>query len=188
MADVRTPAGRGRRRSLTGVFFLTFSNVANLLVGFGASLVLARLLTPRDFGVVAIGTTATLLGSATRRRRPRRGMVRRPKPPTRAELRTMNGIQLTLALALALPTAAVSLGFGRAGAITALMVMSLPIMTLQTPGRITLTRSMRYDRQVMADAGSTVISQVLAVLRSSSAPASGGSPPGRCSRRSSRPR
>src|SRR3954453_4300564 len=52
------------KRSLSGVFFLTFSNLANLIVGFLASLVLARLLTPEDFGIVAVGTTATLLGAA----------------------------------------------------------------------------------------------------------------------------
>ena len=91
-------------------------------------------------------------------------MIRRPEPPTRAELRTLNGIQLTLALALCLPAAAIALGFGRTGAVTALMVLSLPITALQTPGRITLTRSMRYDRQVAADAGSQVISQVLTVV------------------------
>src|SRR4051794_20541199 len=54
--------GEVRTRSLRGVFFLTFSNVGNMIVGFLASLVLARLLTPADFGVVAIGITALLLG------------------------------------------------------------------------------------------------------------------------------
>src|SRR5690348_15138598 len=50
-----------KHRSLRGIFFLTFSNFANLGIGFLSSLVLARLLTPADFGVVAVGTTATLL-------------------------------------------------------------------------------------------------------------------------------
>ena len=153
-----------RTRSLRGVFFLTFSNFANLVVGFLASLVLARLLTPADFGVVAIGSTATLLAAALADGGLAAGMVRRPEPPTRAELRTLNGIQLTLALAVCLPAAALAMGFGRTGAVTALMVLSLPIMTLQTPGRITLSRSMRYDRQVAADGGSQVISQTFAVV------------------------
>ena len=92
------------------------------------------------------------------------GMVRRPEPPTRAELRTMNGIQLTLALALCLPAAAVAFGFGRDGAITAVMILAIPISTMQTPARITLSRSMRYDRQVAADATAQVISQALTVM------------------------
>ena len=152
------------KRSLSGVFFLTFSNIGSMAIGFVASLVLARLLTPQDFGTVAVGATATLLGAAIADGGLGVGMVRRPTPPTRAELRTMSGIQLAIALALCVPTAAIALGFGHVGAVTALMIMSLPIMTLQAPGRIILTRSMRYDRQVAADAGSTVISQLFAVV------------------------
>ena len=91
-------------------------------------------------------------------------MVRRPEPPTRGELRTLNGIQLTLALALCLPGMAIALGFGRTGAVTAVMIASLPITTLQTPGRITLSRSMRYDRQLAVDFGAQATSQVFAVM------------------------
>lgn len=153
-----------KSRSLAGVFFLTFSSVINLIVGFGASLVLARLLTPADFGVVAVGTTATLLAQALADGGLGAAMVRRREPPTRQELRTMNGIQLVLALAVCVPVAAIALlGFGRAGAITAVMILSLPIMTLQTPGRITLSRSMRFDRQAAAETSSQVISLVLTV-------------------------
>lgn len=158
------PRDEVRRRSLNGIFFLTFSSFTNLVVGLVASLVLARLLTPADFGVIAIGATATLLAGALADGGLGAGMIRRPEPPTLAELRTMNGIQLTLALALTLPAAAIALNFGRTGAVTALMLMSLPIATLQTPGRITLSRSMRYDRQLAADTGSQVISQALTVV------------------------
>ena len=151
------------RRSIAGVFFLTTSSAINLVVGFGATLVLARLLVPEDFGIVALGTTAMLLGGALADGGLGAGMVRRAEPPTPAELRTLNGIQLVIALALCLPIAAVALGFGRAGAVTALMILSLPVTVLQTPGRVILTRSMRFDRQVVADAGSFVTSQVLTV-------------------------
>src|SRR5437868_2587893 len=58
------PRAEVRRRSLAGIFYLTSSNVANLLIGFFSSLVLARLLTPRDFGVVAVGSTLALLAGA----------------------------------------------------------------------------------------------------------------------------
>ena len=158
------PRDEVRRRSLNGVFFLTFSSFANLVVGLFASLILARVLTPADFGVVAVGSTVLLLAGALADGGLGAGLVRRPKPPTRAELRTLSGIQLTFALALCLPAAAIALGFGRTGAVTALMILSLPISTLQTPGRITLSRSMRYDRQLACDTGSQVISQALTVV------------------------
>ena len=158
------PRAEVRQRSLNGILFLTFSSFSNLVVGFVASLVLARLLTPADFGVIAIGATATLLAGALADGGLGAGQIKRPEPPTLAELRTLNGIQLALALALCLPAVAIALGFGRTGAITALMIMSLPITTLQTPGRITLSRSMRYDRQLAADTGSQVVSQALTVV------------------------
>ncbi len=145
------PRSEVRRRSLAGVFYLTASSFANLLIGFFASLVLARMLTPSDFGVVAIGSTATLIGGALADGGLGAGMIRRPQPPTRSELRTLNGIQLALALAFCLPAAVIALGFGRTGAVTAIMIVSIPITMLQTPGRIMLYRDMRYDRQLAID-------------------------------------
>jgi O-antigen/teichoic acid export membrane protein len=153
-----------RRRSLAGVFFLTSSSIVNLLVGFLANLVIARLLTPQDFGVVAIGWTVMLLGGALADGGLGAGMIRRETPPTRAELRTLNGIQLALALAVCLPAIAIALQFGRTGAVTAVMIAALPVITLQTPARIMLSRAMRYDRQTAVDVGAQVCSQVFSVV------------------------
>jgi O-antigen/teichoic acid export membrane protein len=140
-----------RSRALTGVFFVTSSNFANLLIGFAGNLALARMLTPHDFGVVAVGLTATLLGGVLAEGGIGSGIVRRPKPPERSELRTLSGIQLTLALGICVPAALIALSFGRTGAVTAVMVASIPLTTLQMPGRVVLNRSMRFDRQVAAD-------------------------------------
>jgi O-antigen/teichoic acid export membrane protein len=153
-----------RRRSLAGIFYITSSSVANLLIGFFASLALARLLTPKDFGVVAVGSTVTLLAGVLADGGLGAGMIRRKEPPTRAELRTINGIQLALTSAICLPGMAIALAFGRTGAVTALMILSLPIAVLQTPGRIVLLREMRYDRQLAIDLGSQVGFQVFSVI------------------------
>ena len=146
-----------RRRSLAGVFFLTSSSIANLFIGFLASLALARLLTPGDFGLIAIGATAVLVGGAVADGGLGAGMIRRPEPPSRDELRTLNGIQLVIALAFCLPAIAIALNFGRGGAVTAIMVASIPVSLLAMPGRIVLTRDMRYDRQTVIDFGSQVV-------------------------------
>ncbi len=143
--------GEVRTRALTGVFFVTSSNFANLLIGFAGNLALARMLTPHDFGVVAVGLTATLFGGVLAEGGIGSGIVRRPKPPTRSELRTLNGIQLVLALSVCVPVAIIALSFGKTGAVTALMVASIPITTLQMPGRVALSRAMKFDRQVAAD-------------------------------------
>ena len=158
------PRSEVRRRSLAGVFYLTASSFASLLIGFFASLALARMLTPTDFGVVTIGLTATLLAGALADGGLGAGMIRRPQPPTRSELRTINGIQLVLALALCIPGVVIALGFGRTGAVTAIMIASLPITMLQTPGRIMLARDMRYDRQLAVDFGAHASFQLFSVV------------------------
>jgi len=152
-----------RSRSLAGVFYLTSSSIANLFLGFVASLALARMLTPADFGLIAIGSTAILIGGAVADGGIGAGMIRRPEPPTRDELRTLNGIQLVLALAFCVPTIVFALNFGRAGVVTAIMVTSIPISLLSTPGRILLTREMRYDRQTVIDLGSQAAFNVYGV-------------------------
>jgi O-antigen/teichoic acid export membrane protein len=158
------PRSEVRRRSLVGIFYLTSSNFANLLIGFFASVALARMLTPSDFGVVAIGSTVIVLAGALTDGGLGAGMVRRSQPPTRSELRTLNGIQLTIALCICLPAVALALSFGRTGAVTAVMIASLPIAVLQAPGRIVLTRQMRYDRQLPIDVGAQVSFQLFSVL------------------------
>jgi O-antigen/teichoic acid export membrane protein len=152
-----------RRRGLAGVFYLTSSGIAQLLIGFTTNLVLARLLIPQDFGIVALGATAVLFGGLVVDGGLGSGLIRRPEPPTRAELRTLNGIQLVVSLAIALPIAAVALGFGETGAVVAIMVTSLPLATLALPGRLVLTREMRFDRQVVIDFGSQLSMQLFAV-------------------------
>ena len=153
-----------RRRSLAGVFYLTSSSFASLLIGLLASLVLARMLTPSDFGVVAIGSTALLLASSLADGGLGAGMVRRPEPPKRNELATMNGIQLFFALAVCVPIIAFALTLGRTGAVTAIMIASLPIMLLQTPGRIVLLREMSYDRTLAVEFGTQLSFQSFCVI------------------------
>lgn len=161
--SVHLPREEVRKRSLAGVFYISASNVANLLIGFFASLALARLLTPRDFGVVAVGSTALLIGGALAEGGLGAGMIRRSKAPTRQELRTLNGIQLALSLAVVGPAAAIALFFGRTGLVTAIMLAALPVQMLQTPGRIVLYRDMRYDRQLGIDFGSQTVYQIFCV-------------------------
>ena len=109
------PREEVRRRSLAGIFYLTSSSLLNLVIGFAASIVLARMLTPSDFGTVAIGSTALLIGGALADGGLGAGMVRRPAPPTRQELRTLNGIQLAFALTFCVPICLIALEFGRTG-------------------------------------------------------------------------
>jgi O-antigen/teichoic acid export membrane protein/glycosyltransferase involved in cell wall biosynthesis len=151
-------------RTSAGVAYLASSSFMALFVSFMGNLLLARMLTPDDFGLVAIGTTLTTFGTAFAEGGLGSGMIRSPVAPTRHDLRALNGIQLAIALAICIPCALGALQFGIAGGVTAIMILSLPVDTLQTPGMVELTRSMRYDRISAVNLGALTASQVFAVV------------------------
>jgi O-antigen/teichoic acid export membrane protein len=133
-----------KRRASAGIFIVFTRGVAIALLGFGGNVVLARLLSPHAFGVVAIGMAVVLFSSLLADGGLGAGLIRRAQPPTVEELQALNGFQLGVTLALALITAAVAAPFGEIGWVTALMVSSMPLAMLQLPGRILLERSLSY--------------------------------------------
>ena len=58
------------------------------------TLILARLLTPYDFGVIAFGATLVVFANFLADGGIGAGLVRRIKPPERRELRALLGFQL----------------------------------------------------------------------------------------------
>jgi O-antigen/teichoic acid export membrane protein len=72
------------------------------------------------------------------------GLIRRPEPPTRPELRTALGVQITLTTVLGAIVAGVGALVGGVGLVVALMMLALPIASLQTPGRVVMSREVRF--------------------------------------------
>jgi O-antigen/teichoic acid export membrane protein len=141
-----------RRRAFAGVFVAFSGGLLNLLLAFGGNLVLARLLTPHDFGVVAVGSTVILIASAFADGGLGAALVRRPEPPLPSELRTLTGVQLGVLTVAATAIALLAAPFGTIGEVTALMVFAMPITSLQTAGRLTLSRSLRLRSIFVVDA------------------------------------
>jgi O-antigen/teichoic acid export membrane protein len=133
-----------RRRAKSGIFFVGSWGAMNLVVGFGGNLVLARLLTPRDFGIVAIGATLMMLTTSIADGGLGSGLIRRERAPERRELKAALALQLALTGTLAALAAGVGVLVGGAGDVVALMMCALPIAALQTPGRVELSRAMRF--------------------------------------------
>lgn len=140
-----------RTRASAGIFFRTSSGVLTLLIGFFGNLVLARLLTPKDFGIIAIGATVTLVASALADGGLASGLIRRADPPTRDELRTLSGIQLAFTLPISALGALLAAQFGTAGLVTAIMLCSVPLSAFQAPGRVILNRRLLYSRVAMVE-------------------------------------
>lgn len=136
--------GEIRRRALAGVAILGGRGLLLRLFGLGANVVLARLLVPEDFGLVAFGHALMVfvrffadagLGAA---------LVRRPEAPHRTELQALFGFQLVATGLLAAATAAIAWPFGDSGKVTALIVIALPVAVMRTPGAIVLERELSY--------------------------------------------
>jgi len=143
--------GEVRRRSSAGLFYVATSGVLNLVIAFGGSLVLARLLTPADFGTVAVGSTVVVLATALAEGGLGSGLIRRKEAPTHRELRTLLGLQLSVTSLIAITIAAIVGGLGTTGEVVALMTLTLPISAIQTPARVVLTRDVLLNRVAVAD-------------------------------------
>lgn len=152
-----------KHRAFAGVTVLLSWNYASLFVAFLGNLVLARLLTPRDFGLVAIGATVMLVTTALTEGGLGSGLIQRPGRPTEAELRTLTGVQLALATFATAVIVAVAVPWGTIGQVTALMVTALPISALQIPGRVVLIRSVRVRSQATVDASALLAQYVWSI-------------------------
>lgn len=115
-----------KRRATSGVLIVGTRGLAILLIGLVGNIVVARLLVPSDLGVVAIGMSFVLFTGLISDGGLGAGLIRRPEPPSRAELGALSTLQLGVTGAVALATAAAADAFGRIGWVTAIMVASMP--------------------------------------------------------------
>jgi O-antigen/teichoic acid export membrane protein len=155
--DLTLPRAELMRRASAGIFIVSTRGLAILVLGLVGNVVVARLLTPRDFGVIAIGTLFVLFSSLLSDGGLGAGLIRRAEPPESQELQALTALQLMVTGALALLVAVAAAPFGEIGWVTALMVSSMPLVALQLPGRILLERSLRYRPLAVVE-----VSQVLA--------------------------
>jgi O-antigen/teichoic acid export membrane protein len=132
-------------------------------VGFAGNVVLARLLVPHDFGLVAIGTSLVYFISTLSDGGLGASLIRRPEPPRKEELQALLALQVGVALGLAFATASVAAPFGRTGWIVAVMASSMPLAMLQVPGRILLERSLSYHRLAVVEVTQVLTYQAWAI-------------------------
>src|ERR671919_1726679 len=156
LLDDRLERPELNRRVSSGVFVIGAWGAVNLLIGFGGNIVLARMLVPRDFGLVAIGATLMAFATTLSDGGLGSGLIRRPTSPTRGELKAVLGLQLAATAALALVAGAVASLFGSGGLVVAVMLAGLPIAAFQTPGKVVLSRSLRFRLLTSVDATGVV--------------------------------
>jgi O-antigen/teichoic acid export membrane protein len=151
------------RRATGGAALLAARGVLVLGLGLVANLVLARLLVPHDFGLVALGSVLIVFGGYFAEGGLGAALVRREQQPSRRDLEVVNGLQLAATTLLVLVAVAIGLPFGEDGAVVAAMTASLPITILRSPAIVVLERRLEYRTIAVAEVAESAAFYVAAV-------------------------
>ena len=153
------PAGADeiRRRATGGAALLAARGGLILGLGLVSNIVLARLLVPRDFGLVALGSVLLVFGGYLLDGGLGAALIRRPEPPGERTLAAVNGLQLAATVSLALLAFAVAVPIGRDALVVATMVVSLPITILRAPSVVVLERRLSYRTMATVDVVEAVV-------------------------------
>ena len=137
-------ASEVRERVLSGVAIDVLRGFGVRFLALVGMLVLARLLTPHDFGIVAVGSTFVIFANFVADGGIGTALIRRVEAPERADLKALLAFQLGLNTALAVGVSMVALPFGQLGQVTAVMVSTLPLMAFRVPAVILSERKLNY--------------------------------------------
>src|SRR5512132_268668 len=89
LEERRLSLGEVRRRAVTGAAVDVMRGFGVRLLGLVGTLVLARLLTPHDFGIIAVGVTFVTFANFFADGGIGAGLIRRIDPPAQADLRAL---------------------------------------------------------------------------------------------------
>jgi O-antigen/teichoic acid export membrane protein len=151
LVDDLLSVGEVRRRATAGAFLLSLRGLGIRLIALAANLVIARLLAPADVGLVAIGATLVTFGDFIATAGMGASLIRHPRPPEPADLRSVVGFQFLVTGTLAVAVAVIAAPLGLGGQLAAVMVASLPLFAFRTPGVVMLERELRYGPLVVVE-------------------------------------
>ena len=157
-------AGDVRQRAVAGAAVVVLRGFGVRLLGLLGTLVLARLLTPHDFGIIAVGATFLTFANFLADGGIGTALIRRADAPPRADLKALLAFQLGLNTAMALVVSAALLPFGEIGQVTALMMISLPLVAFRVPAVIVSERQLDYRPLAGAEIIETVCYNVWAIV------------------------
>ncbi len=135
-----------RSKALSAVALVAGRNIILKIAGLLGYVGFARLLSPTDFGMVAVGLTILTSVNLLSDGGLGVGLIRHPEEPHLEDLRVLLGYQLILTTILGIVFAVVAVAgpFGRAGLVTAVMMPALPFLAFRAPSSIIFERSLNY--------------------------------------------
>ena len=145
------------RRAASGAALLTAKGTLAQVLGLLSTIVVTRLLVPHQLGLYAIALSISafllLVGSGVGTAS---ALIRRPTAPEHADLRAYTAFQLAASSVLAGVVILATRPFGSIGDLTAVMILSAPIVAFRGAGLIVLERRLLYKRIAAAETAEMV--------------------------------
>lgn len=163
----RLDAAEIKSRAVSGVALILGRGVLFRVLGLGGNLVLARLLTPRDFGYVALGLTIISLGQFLAGAGLGTALITRDEAPSREELRAVMGLQLVVTSAVGLVAAFLASVVSHSALVTAFMMLALPLTAFRTPVMLLLQRQLSFNLTVRVEIVEVLVYLVWAIVAAS---------------------
>ena len=146
------------RRAASGAALLTAKGTLAQVLGLVSTIVVARLLAPHQLGLYAIALTISTfflaLGSGIGMAA---ALIRRPLAPEHEDLRAYVALQLISSGVLVGVVILATRPFGIVGQLTAVMVMSAPIIAFRGAGLVVLERQLLYKRIATAETAELMV-------------------------------
>lgn len=146
-----------RRRAVVGAVVDTLRASGVRLVGLVGTIAVARLATPHQLGLVAIGATVIAFADLLDDGGVGTALIRRAEPATTTELRALLAFQLAVDFALVIVIGLAMLPFGLLGQVTTVIAFSLPIGAFRAPGTVTCERRLSYRALAVTDIAQTCV-------------------------------
>jgi O-antigen/teichoic acid export membrane protein len=152
-----------RRKAAAGAVLVMMRGVAVRAIALLGNIVLARLLLPHDFGIVAAGLAVMMVVSFVTDAGLGAVLIRRDNPPTARDLRTLLTVPLLGVALCSVVIAALAPMLGGAGGVILVMCLSLLVRAVRGPGIVLLERDLDYRSVVVVEVTDAVAFYLWAV-------------------------
>jgi O-antigen/teichoic acid export membrane protein len=134
------------------------------VIGMLGNILLARMLLPRDFGIISLGNTIVTFGAFIASGGLAAALVREPGKVARCDLQVVFGFQLAMTTLVAAGVTVIGSPLGQAGAVAAIMTWSLVIDSGRAANAIPLEREMAYRLVLQAEIVEVIAWNAFAVV------------------------
>lgn len=171
MSQEENGSGSLAATAARGVGILVSRTLVLQLLTAGVTLVLARLLSPADYGLFALAAAVQSVAQVTSGAGLSAALIRQEEDPSAAQQRAVSGFLLATGLAFAAFAAAIALAalpaagvHGKALGVIAVTALAVPLYALRAVPMVLLERHLRFGRVAVVETAETLAFNAFALL------------------------